>query len=62
MSDGLETGRITIARVLTDGDNPETNDLVRIEIPDDMSAVEALGLLEITKDYVLHDRGEGEHE
>lgn len=57
MSD-IEVGRITITRTLTDSDNPETSDLVGIDIPDDMTAVEAIGLLELAKDYVLHDREE----
>ena len=56
--DDVETGRITIARVLTDDADPELSDLVRIELPDEMSVIEALGLLELAKDYVLHDRGE----
>ena len=57
MSD-IEVGRITITRTLTDSDNPETADLVGVEIPEDMAAVEAIGLLELAKDYVLHDRAE----
>ena len=56
--DDVETGRITITRVLTGDADPELSDLVKIELPDDMSVIEALGLLEMTKDYVLRDRGE----
>lgn len=42
-------------------DSPETADLIGIDVPDDMSAVEALGMLELAKDYILRDRwGEGE--
>lgn len=56
--DDVETGRITITRVLTGDADPELSDLVKIELSDDMSVIEALGLLEMTKDYVLRDRGE----
>lgn len=58
MSDPVEMARITITRALTDSDNPETADLIGIDVPDEMSAVEALGMLELAKDYILRDRWE----
>ncbi|WP_130012141.1 hypothetical protein [Serinicoccus sediminis] len=50
-----EVARIVITREIHPGPN---GDQVAITMPDDLSALEALGMLAMAQDYVLHGRDE----
>ena len=53
--EGVEVTRITITRTLTDDDDLHDMDVQ----PEDASLVEVLGLLDLSRDTVIHDRMEG---